>query len=140
MCNHGIDRIGYARVLIQVDARKGIHDTIDIVYCDKENKKFAANTIKVEHDWKPPVCDKCKVFRHTTEKCGQNITKEDTKATSGGEDGFQNVKKARSNAAEPGGRNNKSRQMYREMLVIWKHEGEQKSSMCINLKRVTRVI
>ena len=41
VCNQGVRRLGYARVLIEVDARKGLPDNVDIMYCDKFGKQVA---------------------------------------------------------------------------------------------------
>lgn len=70
MCNQGIERLGYARVLIELDAKKGVQDTIEVHYCDKDKNKVASKFVKVEYDRKPPICDKCKVFGHNNTKCG----------------------------------------------------------------------
>ncbi|PWA45862.1 hypothetical protein CTI12_AA513870 [Artemisia annua] len=63
-----VGRLGYARVLVEVDAKRGLQ--IEIQYCDKSNKTIAVKTVKVEYDWKPPMCTKCHVFGHSTKKCG----------------------------------------------------------------------
>ncbi|GKC11628.1 RNA-directed DNA polymerase, eukaryota, reverse transcriptase zinc-binding domain protein [Tanacetum coccineum] len=85
MCNQGIGRLGYARVLIEVEAKKGLPETIDIQYFDKDNKVSNTKTVKVMYDWKPPMCTKCKVFGHMEEKCGQDSGK-------GGVDNKANIK------------------------------------------------
>ncbi|GJV55861.1 RNA-directed DNA polymerase, eukaryota, reverse transcriptase zinc-binding domain protein [Tanacetum coccineum] len=50
MCNSGNGRTGYARVIIEVEADRGVPD-------------------QVEYDWKPPLYSFCSVFGHTDEKC-----------------------------------------------------------------------
>nr|GEY13696.1 zinc knuckle CX2CX4HX4C [Tanacetum cinerariifolium] len=37
MCKMGTDRVGFARVLIEVEAKKGLPNSIDIVFKDREN-------------------------------------------------------------------------------------------------------
>ncbi|GJZ94839.1 hypothetical protein Tco_0667042 [Tanacetum coccineum] len=37
MCNQGIGRLGYSRVLVEVNAKKGLEDHIDVMYKCKEN-------------------------------------------------------------------------------------------------------
>ena len=76
MCSQGIGRFGYARVLIEVDAKKGIPDHDDIMYCDKMGKQIAIKKVKVEYDWKPHVCELCKVSGHDHEKCKLNKKEE----------------------------------------------------------------
>ncbi|GJX47829.1 hypothetical protein Tco_0273019 [Tanacetum coccineum] len=39
MCKNGFGRIGYARVLVEVNAKKGIVDSIDVLYMNKENSE-----------------------------------------------------------------------------------------------------
>ncbi|PWA91347.1 DUF4283 domain-containing protein [Artemisia annua] len=73
MCSQGVGRLGYARVLVEVDAKKGIPDHVDIMYCDKMGKQTAVKKVKVEYDWKPHVCVLCKVFGHNHEKCKLNV-------------------------------------------------------------------
>ncbi|GJT29450.1 RNA-directed DNA polymerase, eukaryota, reverse transcriptase zinc-binding domain protein [Tanacetum coccineum] len=77
MCNQGIGRLGYARVLIEVEAKKGLPEVIDIQYFDKENKESITKTVKVIYDWKPPMCSNCKVFGHLEEKCRLKSRKEE---------------------------------------------------------------
>ncbi|PWA50197.1 hypothetical protein CTI12_AA472840 [Artemisia annua] len=72
MYTQGTGRLGYARVLVEVDAKKGLKDAIEVQYCDKNNKTIATKTVKVEYDWKPPMCSKCQVFGHSDDKCGLN--------------------------------------------------------------------
>ncbi|GJT45699.1 hypothetical protein Tco_0954414 [Tanacetum coccineum] len=48
MCNRGTGRLGYARVLVEIEASKGFLDNIEINYVDKQNKKKYAKWVKVE--------------------------------------------------------------------------------------------
>nr|GFB83722.1 hypothetical protein [Tanacetum cinerariifolium] len=50
MCKHGIGRLGYARVLIEVKAKKGLPESIDIQYYDKVDKMTITKTVKVLYD------------------------------------------------------------------------------------------
>ncbi|PWA61167.1 hypothetical protein CTI12_AA374640 [Artemisia annua] len=69
MCNQGVGRLGFARVLVEVNACKGLEDSIDILYKSREDGKQFVKQLKVEYDWKPPLCSYCKVFGHSFEKC-----------------------------------------------------------------------
>ncbi|GJX96967.1 RNA-directed DNA polymerase, eukaryota, reverse transcriptase zinc-binding domain protein [Tanacetum coccineum] len=82
MCNQGIGRLGFARVLIEVEAQKGLPEAIDIQYYDKDDKMTISKTVKVLYDWKPPLCDTCKVFGHSKGICGQNKEQEGVKGKS----------------------------------------------------------
>lgn len=46
------------------------------MYFDKNDKQIAVKKFNVEYDWKPPMCDLCKVFGHSSEKCKLNKLKE----------------------------------------------------------------
>ncbi|GJX65470.1 RNA-directed DNA polymerase, eukaryota, reverse transcriptase zinc-binding domain protein [Tanacetum coccineum] len=67
MYNQG--RLGYTRVLIEVDVKKGLPKSIDIQYFDKDYKMIISKTVKVLYDWKPPLCTKCSVFGHRDGNC-----------------------------------------------------------------------
>ncbi|GJT80579.1 disease resistance TIR-NBS-LRR class family protein [Tanacetum coccineum] len=70
MCNLGNGRVGFARVLIEVEACKGLPDQVEIIYKNKENEITGKKRVKVDYDWKPPMCSYCSVFGHKVEKCG----------------------------------------------------------------------
>ncbi|GKC03922.1 RNA-directed DNA polymerase, eukaryota, reverse transcriptase zinc-binding domain protein, partial [Tanacetum coccineum] len=64
MCNLGNRRPGFARVLVDVEAGKGLPDMIDIVYKNKEGVITGNKSVNVNYDWIPPMCTCCKVFGH----------------------------------------------------------------------------
>ncbi|GJR36054.1 RNA-directed DNA polymerase, eukaryota, reverse transcriptase zinc-binding domain protein [Tanacetum coccineum] len=70
MRNLGNGRVGFARVLIEVEACKGLPDQIEIVYKNIDNMETGRKYVKVEYDWKPPLCTFCSVFGHRDEKYG----------------------------------------------------------------------
>nr|GFA93093.1 hypothetical protein [Tanacetum cinerariifolium] len=69
MCQYGRGRIGYARVLVEVDARKQFKEGIDVQYRDNNGSISRTKKIRIEYSWKPHVCDFCHVFRHTHKTC-----------------------------------------------------------------------
>ncbi|GKD30370.1 RNA-directed DNA polymerase, eukaryota, reverse transcriptase zinc-binding domain protein, partial [Tanacetum coccineum] len=71
MCKQGIGRLGYARVLVEVDAKKGLEDHIDVLYRSSSNGEQFVKKVNVEYDWKPPICKKCMVFRHSDNNCNR---------------------------------------------------------------------
>ncbi|GJU87422.1 RNA-directed DNA polymerase, eukaryota, reverse transcriptase zinc-binding domain protein [Tanacetum coccineum] len=71
MCNQGIGRLGYARVLVEVNANKGLEDYIDVMY---RNGEQFVKKVRVEYDWKPPMCSHCIVFGHTNSKCPRVVS------------------------------------------------------------------
>lgn len=66
MCQFGKGRIGYARVLAEMHAKKQFKDCIDIQYRGNDGTILRTKKITVEYSWKPPVCEFCKVFGHRT--------------------------------------------------------------------------
>ncbi|GJX08522.1 hypothetical protein Tco_0196454 [Tanacetum coccineum] len=69
MCNMGNGRTGFARVLIEAEACKGLPAQIEIVYRNSDNMEMGRKSVKVEYDWKPPLCFFCSVFGHKDDKC-----------------------------------------------------------------------
>ncbi|GKD77672.1 RNA-directed DNA polymerase, eukaryota, reverse transcriptase zinc-binding domain protein [Tanacetum coccineum] len=69
MCNQRIGSLGYDKVLVEVNADKGLEDHIDVLYKRKDNDEQFAKKIRVEYDWKLPLCSHCKVFGHSDNKC-----------------------------------------------------------------------
>ncbi|GJX05103.1 RNA-directed DNA polymerase, eukaryota, reverse transcriptase zinc-binding domain protein [Tanacetum coccineum] len=70
MCNARNGRVGFSRVLIEVEAGKGVPNQVDIMYKNKDNIVTGKKTMKVEYDWVPHVCSYCNVFGHSVENCG----------------------------------------------------------------------
>ncbi|GJW67965.1 RNA-directed DNA polymerase, eukaryota, reverse transcriptase zinc-binding domain protein [Tanacetum coccineum] len=73
-CKQGIGMVRFARVLIEVNAKKEMVDNIEVVYKNKEGNVQCRKNVKVLYDWKPPVCMDCGVFGHTGSNCPKNET------------------------------------------------------------------
>ncbi|PWA80121.1 hypothetical protein CTI12_AA199070 [Artemisia annua] len=69
MCQMGIGKINYARVLVEVEAKKDLRNTVKIEYVDKDKNVKGTKEVKVEYEWKPERCDHCMVFGHNFGKC-----------------------------------------------------------------------
>nr|GEV21380.1 hypothetical protein [Tanacetum cinerariifolium] len=69
LCDNGTERAGFARVLIEVEACKGLANQIDILYKNKDNIVTGKKTVKVEYDWKPHMCSYCTMFGHGVKNC-----------------------------------------------------------------------
>ncbi|GJS42013.1 hypothetical protein Tco_0567056 [Tanacetum coccineum] len=82
MRNKGIGWLGYARVLVEIDAAKAFLNSIEINYVDNQCKNKRTKWVKVEYIWKPIVCSHCKVFGHNLFKCDKkpNTVVENEKA------------------------------------------------------------
>ncbi|GAV92775.1 DUF4283 domain-containing protein/zf-CCHC_4 domain-containing protein, partial [Cephalotus follicularis] len=56
--------ISFARICVEMSADKAFPDTI------KAKRKGGATVeVRVEYSWKPPICERCKVFDHSTRAC-----------------------------------------------------------------------
>ncbi|GJV30419.1 zinc knuckle CX2CX4HX4C containing protein [Tanacetum coccineum] len=67
MCNQGVGRIGYSRILVEVNANKELVDSIDVLYKTNDGKQ-SMKSVRFENDWKPPLCKHCHVFGHSDMK------------------------------------------------------------------------
>ncbi|GJS09945.1 RNA-directed DNA polymerase, eukaryota, reverse transcriptase zinc-binding domain protein [Tanacetum coccineum] len=78
MCVTGVGRIGFARVLVKIDAEKGIKDKTEIMYKSKTFTEGTKKPVNVEYSWLPCICSHCKVFGHTDSYCRiqKNVTDE----------------------------------------------------------------
>nr|GEW01899.1 hypothetical protein [Tanacetum cinerariifolium] len=72
MCKVGVGRIGFARVLVEVDAKKALPSEIEVVYKNSLKEVICKKSVIVCYDWKPPVCSTCCVFGHTLLRCGKS--------------------------------------------------------------------
>ena len=52
MCEKGFGRASYARVLVEVEASKGIVDSVEVWYRSLNRSM----KLKVEYAWQPPLC------------------------------------------------------------------------------------
>ncbi|GJV71423.1 RNA-directed DNA polymerase, eukaryota, reverse transcriptase zinc-binding domain protein [Tanacetum coccineum] len=62
-------RVGFARVLVEINAEKEIKDKIEIVYKGKNITDGLRKVMEVEYAWKPFVCKHFKVFGHDVHRC-----------------------------------------------------------------------
>ncbi|PWA53757.1 RNA-directed DNA polymerase, eukaryota, Reverse transcriptase zinc-binding domain protein [Artemisia annua] len=71
MCQMGVGRMGFARVLVEMSATKEIPEWIEIVYRNGLQEEICRKKVKVEYDWYPPRCDTCCIFGHNDKTCGK---------------------------------------------------------------------
>lgn len=64
MCMSMVGRIGYARILVEIDAEKEIKDKIEIFYRGISIISGKTKEIEAEYAWRSPVCTHCKEFDH----------------------------------------------------------------------------
>ncbi|GJT68150.1 ATPase, F1/V1/A1 complex, alpha/beta subunit [Tanacetum coccineum] len=79
MCVTGVGRLGFARILVEIDAEKGIKDKIEVLYKSKNVSEGTKKIVNVEYSWIPCICSHCKVFGHTDRLCRyqRNVGKDD---------------------------------------------------------------
>ncbi|PWA83787.1 hypothetical protein CTI12_AA165660 [Artemisia annua] len=65
MCERSNGRANFARVLVEVDATKGIVDSVEVCYRGLGRSMH----LKVEYAWRPPICSHCQVFGHSFKDC-----------------------------------------------------------------------
>ncbi|GJV80027.1 putative reverse transcriptase domain-containing protein [Tanacetum coccineum] len=83
MYKMGVGRTGFARVLVEVFAKKVLPCDIEVVYKNGAKEIICRKIVKVVYDWKPPNCNKCYDFGHFSHQCG--------KAAIGMEERFKNI-------------------------------------------------
>ncbi|GJV02633.1 RNA-directed DNA polymerase, eukaryota, reverse transcriptase zinc-binding domain protein [Tanacetum coccineum] len=112
MCKEGSGRLGYARVLVEIDASKSYLDKIEINYVDDEKKVKMLKWVRVEYSWKPDKCCYCNVFGHLSNYCkskpvvnGDNgkKTKDNMNHLDSSKEGFVEVKNRKKNRFEANG-------------------------------------
>nr|GEU57000.1 putative reverse transcriptase domain-containing protein [Tanacetum cinerariifolium] len=65
MCEKSYGRASFARVLVEVDAEKGLVDNVEVCY----KSLGRLMELRVEYPWKPPICSHCNVFGHRYDRC-----------------------------------------------------------------------
>ncbi|GJW02174.1 RNA-directed DNA polymerase, eukaryota, reverse transcriptase zinc-binding domain protein [Tanacetum coccineum] len=69
MCAKGEGRLGFARVLIEIDAGKKIKNEIELMHKGNAYHEGFSKILQVDYAWKPPCCPICKVFGHEDSNC-----------------------------------------------------------------------
>nr|GEV09333.1 zinc knuckle CX2CX4HX4C [Tanacetum cinerariifolium] len=69
MCNESYGRSSFAWCLIEVNSEAGLVDVVTMGIPSLSGDGFTKETIGVEHEWRPPRCDICKIFGHVHDHC-----------------------------------------------------------------------
>nr|GEV84866.1 hypothetical protein [Tanacetum cinerariifolium] len=69
MCNMGTGRLGYERVLVELDASKNFIDKGKINNVDDKKNVKMSKWVKVEYSWKPDRCGHYNVLGHGINQC-----------------------------------------------------------------------
>nr|GEX71723.1 hypothetical protein [Tanacetum cinerariifolium] len=59
ICQYGVGRTNFARVLVDIRANKKLGDKIEIEYIGKNESVKGTKETKVMYDWKPDACPHC---------------------------------------------------------------------------------
>ncbi|GJU88955.1 RNA-directed DNA polymerase, eukaryota, reverse transcriptase zinc-binding domain protein [Tanacetum coccineum] len=68
VCKSRMGRTEFARMLVEIEAVKGLKEEIELQYRDKDQAVKGTKKVKVEYDWKQPICNHCNVFGHSFDK------------------------------------------------------------------------
>ncbi|GJV26294.1 hypothetical protein Tco_1378989 [Tanacetum coccineum] len=69
MCMQSWGRSSYARAMIDLRADRELKDTIVVAMPKLPCEGFSLCTIRVEYEWKSPICSSCKVFGYVLNEC-----------------------------------------------------------------------
>ncbi|GKD43550.1 RNA-directed DNA polymerase, eukaryota, reverse transcriptase zinc-binding domain protein [Tanacetum coccineum] len=72
MCKVRFSRVRFARVLVEVSAKKSLPNEIEIVYRDKNKMELCRKIVQAKYDWVPSRCLECCVFGHNEGLCKKN--------------------------------------------------------------------
>ncbi|PWA97296.1 RNA-directed DNA polymerase, eukaryota, Reverse transcriptase zinc-binding domain protein [Artemisia annua] len=64
-----VGRMGFARVLVELNAKKQFKDVIEVAYNRKDASISMTKYVQVEYAWKPAHCGHCCVFGHEEKTC-----------------------------------------------------------------------
>ncbi|GKA27785.1 RNA-directed DNA polymerase, eukaryota, reverse transcriptase zinc-binding domain protein [Tanacetum coccineum] len=123
MCKEGSGRLGFARVLVEINAEKPFLDSVEINYVDGEKNVKKSKWVKVEYSWKPNRCSHCSVFGHLTQNCRVKNSGPDVVNDS------RNGKKAYDEDNKEGFVEVRNRKNYRDRRGMWNNN--QKNSQAI---------
>lgn len=69
ICLESWGRSSFARCLIEVKAYKMLKDSLTVEIPLPDGLGSTIEKVRVEYEWKPLRCDKCKLFGHTLDTC-----------------------------------------------------------------------
>ena len=93
MCIDSWGRSSFARCLIEIDSHADLKESITVGVPLVDSLGFTSEIIRVEYEWKPPRCDVCLIFGHSTDCCPKKVMPTPVVEKSNDDDGFQLVGK-----------------------------------------------
>ncbi|KAL8268957.1 hypothetical protein R6Q59_002755 [Mikania micrantha] len=80
-CNSQMGKIGYARVLVEVEATTNLPNHLEVEFPSINQRPARIVKLDVSYQWKPPMCLHCKVFGHSFQSCKIRPLSEEEKLT-----------------------------------------------------------
>ena len=93
MCIDSWGRSSFARCLIEIESQAALKESITVGVPLVDSLGFTSEIIRVEYEWKPPRCDVCLIFGHSTDCCPKKVMPTPVVEKSNDDDGFQLVGK-----------------------------------------------
>ncbi|PWA74765.1 zinc knuckle CX2CX4HX4C [Artemisia annua] len=82
----------FARCMIEVNSDEVLRESLTVEIPLLDGSGSAIEKIRVEYEWKPPRCEKCKIFSHTMIECPKVVVPA-AQPTKPANDGFKTVNK-----------------------------------------------
>jgi hypothetical protein len=123
-----LKRFKYAKALIEIEPNQKLPDFIEIDGLGESGYK-----VRIEYDWKPSICDFCKVFGHTIDNCMESAMGNSFEIFNEVE--FENKHSEDSNFGK--GINDVNFERYNSMQVIQSRDLEKKNF--VPLKRKNKI-
>ncbi|GJR20095.1 zinc knuckle CX2CX4HX4C containing protein [Tanacetum coccineum] len=73
MCNELWGQSSFTWFLIEVNSKTDLVDVVTIGIPSLSWDDFIKETIRVEYEWRPPRCDKCKIIGHVHDHCPKKV-------------------------------------------------------------------
>nr|GEY94530.1 hypothetical protein [Tanacetum cinerariifolium] len=90
---HRVPVVAYSKALIKVNADKELKTEVVMAVPNFEDEGLThtLETVRVEYEWKLPLCIECHVFGHTADQCPKNIVEKPSTSVMKDGDGFTTV-------------------------------------------------
>ncbi|XP_024964646.1 uncharacterized protein LOC112504921, partial [Cynara cardunculus var. scolymus] len=85
MCKYAAGKSAFARVLLEVPVRNNWIDEVKVRIPDPDTLSTTLYSLRVEYEWKPPVCTHCHIFGHSDSVCIHIISQSDSSVKSSSE-------------------------------------------------------
>ncbi|GJU43577.1 hypothetical protein Tco_1200843 [Tanacetum coccineum] len=93
MCEDPWGRLRFARALIEVSADKALKKEVVMAISEEDGTGHTKETIRLEYEWKPPICIDYHVFVHSNEQCPKRVKEPVIETANVDKDGLTSVSK-----------------------------------------------